>query len=99
MRDVSNGVIRSLTISHESINRPCYIVDDICDGGATFMMLSDELRRRGAPEVNLIVSHGIFSRGIDFIKNIDHIYTTNSFNDFTHNKLTQIKLNNGFLSG
>lgn len=44
------------------------IVDDICDGGATFKLLAKELYDAGAKEVNLFVSHGLFTRGIGIIK-------------------------------
>jgi len=40
------------------------IVDDICDGGATFILLAKELYAAGAKEVNLFVTHGIFSKGL-----------------------------------
>lgn len=94
LRDISNGVIRSLTVSHEDLSgKSCYIIDDICDGGNTFIQLSYELRRRNAGKIYLIVSHGIFSKGVDALENINHIYTTNAFNDQElNNKLTQIKL-------
>lgn len=96
IRDVTNGVIRSLTVSHEDLHgKDCYIIDDICDGGGTFTLLADELKKRNCGKVNLIVSHGIFSKGIDALANVDHIYTTNSFKDLeSNNKLTQIKLCN-----
>ena len=94
LRDVSNGVIRSLTVSHEDLGgKSCYIIDDICDGGGTFILLADVLKERNAGKVNLIVSHGIFSKGVNALANINHIYTTNAFNDCEpNNKLTQIKL-------
>lgn len=94
LRDVSNGVIRSLTVSHNDLEgKDCYIIDDICDGGGTFTMLASVLKERNAGKINLIVSHGIFSKGIDALSGIDHIYTTDSFKDLDHNnKLTQIKL-------
>lgn len=100
IRDVSNGVIRSVTVSHDDLRgKNCYIIDDICDGGGTFILLAEELRKRNAGKIYLIVSHGIFSTGIDALHNIDHIYTTNSFSDLEpHKKLTQIKLNHGLLS-
>ena len=100
LRDVSNGVIRSLTVSHKDLQmKNCYIIDDICDGGNTFIQLAYELQRRNAGKIYLIVSHGIFSKGIDSLENINHIYTTNAFNDCKpNNKLTQIKLNHGLLS-
>ena len=40
------------------------MVDDLCDGGATFILLAKELLSKGAKEVHLFVSHGIFSRGL-----------------------------------
>ena len=56
---------------------------------------ADELRKRNCGTINLIVSHGIFSKGIDALTNIDRIYSTDSFKDLEHNnKLTQIKLCN-----
>ena len=96
LRDVTNGVIRSLTVSHEDLQgKDCYIIDDICDGGGTFILLADVLKERNAGKVNLIVSHGIFSKGVNALANIDHIYTTDSFKDLEpNNKLTQIKLCN-----
>ncbi len=44
------------------------IVDDICDGGATFTLLSNMLYQQGASEVNLFVTHGIFSKGLKPLK-------------------------------
>lgn len=60
--------------------RTCWIVDDICDGGATFISLASELRRLGARQVNLIVSHGLFTRGAKHLleNGIDGIWTTDS---------------------
>lgn len=100
IRDVSNGTIRSLTVSHQELGgKTCYIIDDICDGGGTFIMLADVLKERGAGRINLIVSHGIFSKGVNALLNINHIYTTNAFSDLEINsKLTQIKLTDGLLS-
>lgn len=96
IRDVSNGAIRSMTVSHDDLKKKnCYIIDDICDGGGTFIQLAHELKNRNAGKINLIVSHGIFSKGIDALEGINHIYTTNAFNDQQpNNKLTQIKLCN-----
>lgn len=59
-----------------------YILDDILDGGYTFIQLAKLLKQMGASEVNLIISHGIFSKGLAPIVNagIKKIYTSNSFN-------------------
>lgn len=95
-RNVSTGMITSVTCSESDFNgKDLYIIDDICDGGLTFVLLSEELKKRNCGTVNLIVSHGIFSKGVDALTNIDHVYTTDSFKDLEpNNKLTQIKLCN-----
>lgn len=56
------------------------IVDDICDGGRTFIALAQSLKDKGAESVYLYVTHGIFSHGTEKLKRyLDGIYTTNSF--------------------
>ena len=58
------------------------IVDDICDGGRTFTEIAKILRERDAEKVELLVTHGIFSKGFQVFQGlIDHITTTDSFCD------------------
>jgi ribose-phosphate pyrophosphokinase len=55
------------------------VVDDICDGGATFLMLADAVGGAGI-ELDLWVSHGIFSRGVQSLKEkYKNIFTTDSW--------------------
>jgi ribose-phosphate pyrophosphokinase len=56
------------------------IVDDICDGGATFIGVAKELQKFGPKEINLVVTHGIFSKGTTVLSQagIKNVYTTNS---------------------
>lgn len=57
------------------------IIDDICDGGRTFINLVTILKRyQSNLEFNLYVTHGIFSQGkqVLFDSGIKNIYTTNS---------------------
>ncbi len=58
------------------------IVDDICDGGATFVEVAKVLNERipAITEIGLFVTHGIFSKGRQHLldNGIDKIYTTNS---------------------
>lgn len=66
--------------------RDCLILDDICDGGGTFIPLAAQLKEQGAREVSLVVSHGLFTKGIyPLLKGgVDRIYTTDSCrNGFT----------------
>lgn len=53
------------------------IVDDICDGGRTFIEVAKMLP--WAKEVHLYVSHGIFSKGTDLLRDagIQRIFTRN----------------------
>jgi ribose-phosphate pyrophosphokinase len=92
-RDVATGNITSITCDTQDFNgMDVYIVDDICDGGGTFVLLAKELKKRNCGKINLVVSHGIFSKGIEALEGIDHIYTTNSFKTIQSNeKVTQIK--------
>lgn len=60
------------------------IIDDICDGGATFINIAREIKGgywgdfKG--KLYLIVTHGIFSKGILAFKDyFDGIYCTNSY--------------------
>lgn len=57
------------------------IVDDICDGGGTFIGIADELKKV-APQIDLYlyVSHGIFSAGLGRLGTaFKKIFTTDSF--------------------
>lgn len=82
-RDVKTGQLSGFKTFEEDFGqRPCFIIDDICDGGGTFAGLAALLKSRNAGKVLLVVSHGIFSRGFD-IAGIDGIVSTNSFKEFT----------------
>lgn len=58
--------------------RPVLIVDDICDGGGTFVGLAKVLREAGAKKVYLFVTHGIFSKGFP-LEDIAKVFTTDSY--------------------
>lgn len=65
-RDLKTGKISGFEVYADSLKgKTCVIVDDICDGGGTFLGLAKELNKKGAKELHLIVSHGIFSKGLD----------------------------------
>lgn len=80
VRDVSTGEITATKIYDDMRSYECLIVDDICDGGRTFVELAKALRSSGASKVYLYATHGIFSKGLGvFAGLIDNIYTTNCF--------------------
>jgi len=79
VRDTKTGHIVSTKVPDNVTNHNCLIVDDICDGGRTFIELAKVLRAQGAKTVSLCVTHGIFSKGLSPLKeHLDHIYTTDS---------------------
>lgn len=82
-RDVRTGKLSGFKVLEDDLQeKTCFIVDDLCDGGATFIGLAKELKARNAGDILLVVSHGIFSKGFH-LEGIQHSYTTNSFQDFT----------------
>lgn len=80
IRDTSTGEITGTRILDDVSGHNLLIVDDICDGGRTFVELAKELRLQGSSSIALYVTHGIFSKGYAPFKGlIDRIYTTNTF--------------------
>lgn len=85
VRDPKTGRLSDFTVQgDQKLNGVYCIVDDICDGGGTFIGLAKELKRLGASKVLLCCTHGIFSKGIDCIlEEVDEIYTTDSLMYYT----------------
>lgn len=57
------------------------ILDDICDGGATFISVAKMLHNECSDlQIDLFVTHGIFSKGREHLltNGINAVYTTNS---------------------
>lgn len=91
-RDVSTGKITRTSIIGDPKDKVCIIVDDIIDGGATFIELAKMLKTHGASHVYLIVSHGIFSKGVECLGDLDGVYTTDSICKINDPKVSIIKL-------
>jgi len=93
VRDPVTGKILSTEISMEHQGaRDILMVDDLCDGGRTFIELARLLRTRTTGRVLLYVTHGIFSQGLEvFHRLIDQVYCPNVFpNVDFHRLLTRI---------
>ena len=81
VRDTYTNELSGVDVLQDVRDHNLLIVDDICDGGRTFIELAKLLRARGAKSVHLYVTHGIFSRGTSCFRGlIDRIFTTNTFN-------------------
>lgn len=82
IRDTITGDITRTRVDTSAINNclSALIIDDICDGGRTFIELAKALKMGGFQKVYLYVTHGIFSQGMNVFDGlIDHIFTTNTF--------------------
>jgi ribose-phosphate pyrophosphokinase len=62
-RDLATGAL-TLEILEPDVctNRNCVIIDDICDGGGTFLAIAEKIQ---PAHLTLIVTHGIFSKGFE----------------------------------
>jgi len=84
-RDTMTGAITSIDVNatKEDIEDNTFmILDDICDGGGTFVGLAKKLKEMGAYQVDLFVTHGMFTKGVDnMLKHIDNIYCWGFYGD------------------
>ena len=90
VRDVKTGkILRTEIPTLDQHNDIKYvIIDDICDGGRTFIELAKAIKgSRPTAKVYLIVTHGIFSAGFkELSQYFEGIYTTNSYRDVADNE-------------
>ena len=82
-RDVATGYtvfdsIIDIKYIEELVGSSVIIIDDICDGGATFSNLAQNLKEQyGVSKVDLLVTHGIFKNG----RNIPYVDDVKCLND------------------
>lgn len=93
-RDLQTGKIEGFEILNPSDidpELPLLVIDDICDGGATFRSVSKALREHSKVLPDLFVTHGIFSKGIDcLLDSFGCIYTSDTLPQKEHEALTVI---------
>lgn len=82
-RDPQTGALSGFKmIDGNPLGKKCLIVDDICDGGGTFLGIAQQLKKHGASELYLYVTHGIFSAGYEKLcESFTKIFTTESFQE------------------
>ena len=93
-RDVKTGKLKEFKVYDDNLaGFDCLIVDDICDGGGTFLGLAEELKKKNAGKLYLAITHGIFSKGLEELgKCFEGIFCTNSVRELSGDCLTQLKL-------
>lgn len=93
-RNHKTGDIETVVNVGDLSGQACFIVDDICLGGRTFIQIAQKLREKNCGELYLIISHGVFNQGIEhLLEYFDYIYTTDSICNIEHEKLKIYKLN------
>jgi ribose-phosphate pyrophosphokinase len=90
-RDLSNGNITLKVLEPEKCaGRTCVIIDDLCDGGGTFLAIAGQIDPK---HLTLIVTHGIFSKGLSLMKGVfDRIITSDSYRTACENPVEVVKL-------
>jgi ribose-phosphate pyrophosphokinase len=84
VRNQQTGEITGLKLNSGTpdllFNKSILIVDDICDGGMTFIKVAELLKTFQPQQIDLAVSHGLFSKGKHVLQEagIRNIFTTNS---------------------
>lgn len=100
VRNPVNGEILSIKLNSsiddsDDLKNDLIIFDDICDGGRTFIELAKVLDKSShyiKRKLELYVTHGIFSNGLDELKKyFDHIYCYHTF-------LRESEIDNEFLT-
>ena len=80
-RDVTTGDITDTTVDTYAVSQynTFWVVDDICDGGKTFIELAKVLRNANpTAKLVLCVTHGIFSKGKEVLYEVfDRVVTIN----------------------
>ena len=101
LRDMASGkIIRTEVpgLNNEPGQKNFIIIDDICDGGRTFIEIAKAIRDVRSKEIfndkiYLVVTHGIFSAGFEELEKwFDGIYTTNSFKDIENDLVNQVNV-------
>jgi len=90
VRNVNTGKIESIIISNpDDYNKDLkkvLIIDDLCDGGGTFVGIAEALRKID-PDVNLTIDvfHMVNRKGIDNLSRaFDKVFFTNSYQDWNN---------------
>lgn len=106
VRDLVSSKILHTDVPLASISKDpqlFIIIDDICDGGRTFIEVAKAIRiSRPGNQFNdkivLIVTHGIFSNGFgDLAQWVDQVYCTNSIFDINQEYLASQNIDRNFV--
>lgn len=87
-RRASDGFIESYSLKDEELIKnhkgSFLVVDDLCDGGMTFKLLSDKLKELGVLDrTDIFVGHMVNPKGLELLKSLYRtVIITNSYDDY-----------------
>jgi ribose-phosphate pyrophosphokinase len=86
IRDVETGKLIDFSVhgmGPAAEGRKLYLVDDLCDGGGTFVGLAPKLRALKPKELNIIITHAIQLSGIEKLAvAYDKVVISDTFKDW-----------------
>lgn len=83
-RDPKTGALSGFYVEGQvPADMPLLVVDDICDGGGTFIALAEVLRKQTTQPLYLYVTHGLFTKGVQPLLDAGYskIFCANCNND------------------
>jgi ribose-phosphate pyrophosphokinase len=88
-RDLATGKLTLEVLEPEQCaGKNCVIIDDICDGGGTFLAIAEKIK---PAHLTLIVTHGIFSKGFEQSeKYFQQIIVSNSYNKVYSSQIIKV---------
>lgn len=86
-RDVETGKLLKFSISESKVGPypdKIVVVDDLCDGGGTFLGIAELLKNSFNPEsLVLVITHAVQLEGLKRVAEVyDQVYVTNSYCDW-----------------
>lgn len=86
VRDVETGQILGIQVDNpEALSgKPLIIIDDLCDGGGTFLGIAQAIREiKPDADISIKVTHAVNGVGIQNLsKTFNKVYITNSYEDW-----------------
>jgi ribose-phosphate pyrophosphokinase len=86
VRDIETGSITSFSIDEISYSKDCdeiVVIDDLCDGGGTFVGIASKLRELKPSKLTLVVTHAVQKAGIERVAKVyDQVVITNSYKNW-----------------
>lgn len=90
VRNEATGELQGFraTPKEDVAGRDLLVIDDLCDGGGTFVGLAPKLRELNPNTMSLLVTHAIQKQGVEKVAAVyDKVYITDTYKDWTKESL------------